>query len=406
MPGLTPDDGASAHAVVYANGGEAVGLSGGQATEEPALRPYALPEPAFAVGLTAGVALLTLLARRRARGMALVGVACAIAFADAPPASAGGPSLETDVADLDRAIQCPIAFSGEHEPILFVHGTAGRAEDHWALDYQKILPDLGFDVCTVRLPHFALGDIQTSVEYVVHALRVISAASGKPVDMVGYSQGGLEPRWAVKYWPDVQAAVDDIVTLATPHHGTILGDAACVSGTCDPAIWQMRPGSSFIASLNSADETPGAIDYTSIYSIHDELVQPALLVPTAELAGGTAISIQDVCPGRFVNHGVQPLDAAVFALAMDALTHPGPADPNRVLADQPGLCAQLFLPGLTPDDAAIAEAVIYGNGGETLLSEPDVSAEPPLRWYANPVTLVATAATGAAALGLTRRRRA
>jgi triacylglycerol lipase len=406
MPGLTPDDGASAHEVVYANGGEAVGLSAGQATAEPALRPYALPEPGFAAGLAAGVVAVALLARRRARGLALGGVACAIALAGAQPASADGPTLETNVVDLDRAIQCPIAFSGEHDPILLVHGTAGRAEDHWALDYQKILPDLGFDVCTVRLPHFAMGDIQTSVEYVVHAVRVISAASGQPVDMVGYSQGGLEPRWAVKYWPDVQAAVDDIVTLATPHHGTIVGDAACVGGTCDPAVWQMRPGASFIASLNTDDETPGAIDYTSLYSIHDELVQPVLPVPTAALAGGTTISIQDVCPGRFVNHGAEPLDAAVFALAIDALTHPGPADPSRVLAAQPDLCTQLFLPGLTPDDAAIAEQVIYGNGGEALLAEPDVAEEPPLRWYANPVTLVATAAMGAAALALTRRRRA
>src|SRR5678809_840402 len=118
------------------------------------------------------------------------------------------------------------------------------------------------------------------------------------------------------------------------------------------------------------------------------LVQPVLPVPTAELAGGTAILIQDVCPGRFVNHGAEPIDAAVFALTMDALTHPGPADPARVLAEQPDLCTQTYLPGLTPDDGATAEEVIYGNGGETLLSEPDVSAEPPPPPDANPVALV------------------
>ena len=141
-------------------------------------------------------------------------------LAAAAPAGALGPALATPAADLDRAVRCPLAFSGAHEPVLFVHGTAGRSEDHWALGYQKILPDLGFDVCTVRLPELALGDIQIATEYVVHAVRAIAAASGKQVDVVGYSQGGLEPRWAVKYWPDVQAAVDDIVTLASPHHGT------------------------------------------------------------------------------------------------------------------------------------------------------------------------------------------
>jgi triacylglycerol esterase/lipase EstA (alpha/beta hydrolase family) len=385
-PGLTPDDGAIAQEVVYANGLEAVALFPGQTNAEPAPASY-VPEPSFIAGLAASIALLTWLDRRSRRATTFA-AALGIALAASPPASADGPTLETNPEDLDRAIQCPIAFSGAHEPILFVHGTAGRPEDHWALDYQKILPDMGFDVCTVRLPDFALGDIQTSTEYVVHAVRYIAAASGRQVDMVGYSQGGLEPRWAVKYWPDVRAAVDDIVTLATPHHGTILGDAACAGGTCDPAVWQMRPGANFIASLNTIDETPGAIDYTSIYSIHDELVQPVLPVPTAELAGGTAILIQDVCPGRFVNHGAEPIDAAVFALTMDALTHPGPADPARVLAEQPDLCTQTYLPGLTPDDGATAEEVIYGNGGETLLSEPDVSAEPPLRPYAIPVALV------------------
>jgi len=75
-----------------------------------------------------------------------------------------------------------------------------------------------------------------------------------------------------------------------------------------------------------------------------------------------------------------------------------------VLAAQPDLCAQLYLPGLTPDDGAIAEQVIYGNGGEALLLEPDVAAEPPLRWYANPVTLIAGAAAGFAACAIARRR--
>jgi triacylglycerol esterase/lipase EstA (alpha/beta hydrolase family) len=405
MPGLTPDDGAIAQEVVYGNGLEAVGLHPGQTSTEPAPAAY-VPEPSFLAGLIACIASLLLL-RRRGRAALAIG-ALGLALSNAIPASADGPTLESSLAARDRAIQCPLAFSGDHEPILFVHGTAGRPEDHWALDYQKILPDLGFDVCTVRLPDFALGDIQTAAEYVVHAVRTIAAASGKPVDIVGYSQGGLEPRWAVKYWPDVQTAVDDIVTLATPHHGTILGDASCAAGSCDPAVWQMRPGANFIASLNTSDETPGAIDYTSIYSIHDELVQPAAPVPTAALAGDPShtrnILIQDVCAGRAVNHGAEPVDAAVFALVVDALTHPGPADPDRVLAEQPDLCTQTYLPGLTEDDGAAAEEVVYGNGGETFALGPDSSAEPPLRPYATPVTLIATASIGLAAL-IARRRR-
>jgi triacylglycerol esterase/lipase EstA (alpha/beta hydrolase family) len=319
-------------------------------------------------------------------------------------AAASSPPLESDPAELDRAVRCPVAFSGAHEPVLLVHGTAGRPEDHWALGYQKILPDLGYDVCTVRLPDFALGDIQVATEYVVHAVRSMAAASGRDVDIVGYSQGSLEPRWAVRYWHDVRAVVDDIVTLAGPHHGTAVADASCAGGSCDIAVWQMKQDSAFITTLNSIAETLEGIDYTSIYSLNDELVQPSAPVATAELDGATNILVQDVCPGRVVAHSAEPVDAAVFALVLDALSSPGAADPARF---DPTSCDATYMPGLTADDGTIAQAVIYGNGGETLGDHPDTSAEPELAWYAlsEPSQAVGLVAAAMALSHLARRRR-
>lgn len=309
-------------------------------------------------------------------------LACAALLGLSLSASAAGPALTTDTATLERAIRCPVSFSGAHEPVLLVHGTAGRPEDHWALGFQKILPEMGFDVCTVRLPDFALDDIQKATEYVVHAVRHIAQASGKPVDIVGYSQGGLEPRWAVKWWPDVAAAVDDLVTLASPHHGTLSTDALCIAGSCIEAAWQMKPGSAFLAKLNEADETLDGIDYTSIYSLNDELVQPAAPTATAALDGAANILVQDVCPARPVFHGQQPIDAVVFALMVDALVEPGPGDPGRI---DPAVCGELYLPGLSPDDGAVAVEVVYGNGGESLLLEGETTdAEPELEPYALP----------------------
>ena len=322
----------------------------------------------------------------------------------AAAAGAQSPPLESDPADLGRAVRCPVSFSGVHEPVLLVHGTAGRPEDHWALGYQKILPDLGYDVCTVRLPSFALKDIQVATEYVVHAVRIIATASGKDVDIVGYSQGSLEPRWAVRYWHDVRAVVDDIVTLAGPHHGTATADGSCSGGSCDEAVWQMRQGSEFIATLNSFAETLPGIDYTSIYSVHDELVQPAAPVATAALEGASNILIQDLCPGRPVAHSAEPVDAAVFALVLDALSTDGPADPARF---DPAVCAETYMPGLTDDDGTIAQAVIYGNGSETFGDHPDSASEPPLKWYAlsEPSQALALVAAVLALSQLARRRR-
>ena len=105
------------------------------------------------------------------------------------------------------------------------------------MELPRRAPRDGYDVCWVTLPDRSVGDIQVASEYVVHAVRTINARSGRKVDIVGHSQGGLEPRWALRWWPSLLSKVDDLVTLATPNHGTIVADPP--GPTC-PACWQMK----------------------------------------------------------------------------------------------------------------------------------------------------------------------
>jgi hypothetical protein len=291
-----------------------------------------------------------------------------------------GPPLTTPVAQMQAALHCPQAFvHTEHEPVLLVHGTGATGTENWGWNYARALPAAGFDACTVDLPDRSLGDIQVSSEYVVYAVRTMAAATGRRVDIIGHSQGGLQPRWAVRWWPDVRAAVDDIVTLGTPHHGVVDPDLAglpCPVPCLPASLWQMRQGSQFLTALNSGDETPGDVSYTSIWSATDELVQVlALGAPTSVLDGGSNVMVQDVCPGRLVDHVGLAIDAATFALAMDALTHPGGAD--RVRFD-PTTCLQLTIPGLSlPDVRGDAVGQLLGS-----LTANRVAQEPPLKEYA------------------------
>ena len=71
----------------------------------------------------------------------------------------------------------------------------------------------GLAVCTVELPDNARADNQRSAEYVVQAVRTMSARYGSKVDVVAHSQGPVTARWALKWWPDVAARVDDLVVL-------------------------------------------------------------------------------------------------------------------------------------------------------------------------------------------------
>ncbi|CAN5764039.1 alpha/beta fold hydrolase [soil metagenome] len=206
-----------------------------------------------------------------------VSVAVLVAGLAAPTAaqeSPQDPPLTGPADQLEASLTCPAVFSHpEREPVLLVHGTFTNDDENWGWNYGLVLPREGFDVCTVRLPNRSLDDIQIASEYAVHAIEVIHAATGRKVDVIGHSQGGIEPRWAVRWWSSARAAVDDLVMLAAPNHGTGAGGDG--RSACFDACHQMRAGSAFLAALNT-DETPGDIAYTSVYSsFYDELVTPA-----------------------------------------------------------------------------------------------------------------------------------
>ena len=284
-----------------------------------------------------------------------------------------GPPLRESPDVLARALTCPATFRGEHEPVLLVHATTETGHRNWAANYGRVLPAMGYDVCTVELVDEATGDIQASAERTVYAIRSIAARSKQKVQVVGHSQGPLEVRWAIKYWPDVAGKVDDLIGIAAPYHGWRQTDIYC-SSSCVPALWQMRMESKFIGALNSGEETPGGVSYTSVYTLTDELVQP---YQTAELKGGANITVQDVCPGRVVEHIEMVFDAAAYGLVLDALTHPGPAEANRV---DKGLCLQKTMPGVSPADLLGGEADFW-NHAPNKLGEHQVKSEPPLAPY-------------------------
>jgi triacylglycerol lipase len=284
--------------------------------------------------------------------------------------AAGGPwpgdaPYSVPVATLDRALACH-GSHGRAEPVLLVHGTGVTREQNWQWNYWNALEEAGFETCWVQLPDAALNDAQISAEYVARAVELINERTGERVDVLGHSQGGLVTRWSIKYFPSA-LFVDDYVGLASPNHGTTAADASTADGQCFESCLQMRTTSDFVDALNRDDETPGPISYTSIYTLNDELVRP---VESSRLEGGTNIALQDVCPARPTEHVLMAADALTWDLAVDAFTHPGPADPSRVST---GACFSAFLPGTNLDFPRVAPDDSGARSTDT---------EPPLRSYA------------------------
>ncbi len=310
---------------------------------------------------------------------------------------AAEPRLETEPALLDAALECTPFEHPDKPPVLLVHGTVTHGQEQYNWTYKPLLIERGFDVCTVTYPDRGFGDQQIAAEYVVHALRRIRSESGRKVAMIGHSQGASMPRWAIKWWPSARDAVEDFVLLAGPNHGTtvaatdnpLTGSGGAVLGL-PAAFYQFAPESQFVAAVNAGDETPGDIDYTNIYTLFDELVQPAQPVPTAALDYGqdnpkvTNLLLQDLCPLLVVDHLTIGLtDRATFELAIDAITHPGPADVER--AGGAALCNALpLVPGVVLPPTFLLELLaLLPVEIETGLPELHlVSEEPPLKPYA------------------------
>jgi pimeloyl-ACP methyl ester carboxylesterase len=68
------------------------------------------------------------------------------------------------------------------------------------------------------------GSAPRAGEYVVPALRTLSRQAGQRVDVVGWSQGGMVGRWALRFRPDTRARVENLIGLSPSDHGTAVAD--------------------------------------------------------------------------------------------------------------------------------------------------------------------------------------
>ena len=170
---------------------------------------------------------------------------------------------------------CHRATSGPQQyPVILLPGTLYDMADTWQA-LGPILADDGW--CVYGLNYgaaasttlsggriWSVGDIPTSAGQLAAFVRQVLAATGaSKVDLVGWSQGGMMPRWYMRF--DGGAAyVHDLVGLSPSNHGTTvdglsaLFDAVTALGLPAPltlaqclACTQQLAGSSFLQQLNA-----------------------------------------------------------------------------------------------------------------------------------------------------------
>jgi triacylglycerol lipase len=262
---------------------------------------------------------------------ALLALAAAATTAGASAATTGAPPPA--IADLLPTTSPPGAndftcrpTAAHPAPVVLVHGTFEGATDNWSTVSPQIKA-AGYCVFALEYGNRGTGDIAASAGQLARFVNAVLAATGaKKASLVGHSQGGMMPRWYIKFLGGA-AKVDDLVGLAPSNHGTTNPGAFVAGATFCPACDQQRAGSSFLQKLNAGDETPGNVSYTVVETRYDEVVTPftsAFLAPGPNTAN---ILLQDACPNEVIDHHLIPHSALAIRWTLQALGRRGPADP-------------------------------------------------------------------------------
>jgi triacylglycerol lipase len=216
-------------------------------------------------------------------------------------------------------------------PVVLVHGTVGDRR-HLLEAMGKAIKAEGFCVYAIDYGNRGLDDIVGSADDLKAFVdRVLDSTGAEKVSMVGHSQGGMMPRYYIKFLGGAEH-VDDLVGIAPSNHGTKLIPASnpiadLLPGLICMACSQQAWGSEFLANLNADDETPGDVSYTQITTKLDEVVVPHTSGYLTPGPNTTNLTLQNRCPLALAEHILIPTARGTISLTLDALTHDGPADP-------------------------------------------------------------------------------
>lgn len=202
-------------------------------------------------------------------------------------------------------------------PVVLVHGTFGNSVDNW-LALAPYLKKRGYCVFSLdygQLPgvplFHGLGPIDKSAEQLrAFVDKVLAATGAAETDLVGHSQGGLMPRYYLKFLGGA-AKVNALVGLGPSNHGTTLNGLTNLlpyfPGVGDllskstPSLAEQTAGSAFLAKLNAGGDTVPGVDYTVIATKYDEVVTPY----RSQFLDGPNVRnvlLQDLCATNLSEH--------------------------------------------------------------------------------------------------------
>ncbi|MFI8105701.1 esterase/lipase family protein [Streptomyces sp. NPDC086023] len=228
-------------------------------------------------------------------------------------------------------------------PVVLVHGTLGNSVDNW-LAFAPYLVHRGYCVFSLDygqlpgVPFFhGLGPIEKSAGQLdAFVDKVLAATGAAKADLVGHSQGGMMPRWYLKFLGGAEK-VNALVGLAPDNHGTtLLGltrllpyfpGAEDLISAATPGLADQIAGSAFLTRLNEGGDTVPGVTYTVISTRYDQVVTP-YRSQFLDGPGVRNVVVQDLCPLDLSEHvAIGLTDRIAYHEAVNALD-PAHAEPT------------------------------------------------------------------------------
>jgi triacylglycerol esterase/lipase EstA (alpha/beta hydrolase family) len=227
-------------------------------------------------------------------------------------------------------------------PVVLVHGTFGDAAGTWlvaapmfaAAGYSVFRLDYGMQP-GVPLLHGIASIEESAKQLAAFVDKVLAATGADKVDIVGHSQGGMMPRYYLKFLGGA-AKVNQLIALAPSNHGTTVGGMTALAqefpgapelmNVACPAAAQQIAGSDFLIELNEGGDTVPGVRYTVIATKYDLTVTP---YTSCWLTGPEVrnILLQDLWPTDPSGHVATTYDPIALREVLNTLGATTPAIP-------------------------------------------------------------------------------
>ncbi|MFI7586323.1 esterase/lipase family protein [Spongisporangium articulatum] len=232
------------------------------------------------------------------------------------PNSAQTPPGAENVSKAGTTSSCNWKNSPNKLPLILVHGTWEQQRDNW-MAMSPYFKNKGYCVYTLNYGGNP-GDVMWGWQGIANSAgqlnayinRVKAATGATQVDIVGHSQGGVMPRYCIKYEPGCMASVRNFVGLASSNNGTTLSGLAKLGkaiGLVDPlalvqpAAIDQTIGSDFMNKVNSCPTGAAAnvcvgdtVKYTVLETNGDQVVTPYTGAFLSKQAGVPASQVTNI----------------------------------------------------------------------------------------------------------------